>query len=165
MYFPYINRMKRSENVKWTNWKRYLPSTLFPSIFAEIALIRGISKRSQSVHILFYNLWVKSIAGILFWISLIYSGCVTKDVGKNLSNTKYMAKWGLLIDDQRCVITLKHSVLSNKKVIWFNDDVVKETKQFLSGDFDYTWSSMKHIFKIVISKEKKNYVYCIFFLF
>ena len=75
-----------------------------------------------------------------------------------------MAKWGLLIDDQRCVITLKHSVLSNKKVIWFNDDVVKETKQFLSGDFDYTWSSMKHIFKIVISKEKKNYVYCIFFL-
>lgn len=71
-----------------------------------------------------------------------------------------MAKWGLLIDEQRCVVTLKHSLLSKKIAVWFNDDIVKETKQFLSGDFDYAWSSLKHLFKIVISKEKKKYIYC-----
>lgn len=94
------------------------------------------------------------------YFGLINSGSVVKDVGKNLAKTKYMAKWGLLIDDERCVVTLKHSVLSNKKAIWFNDTLVKETQQFLSGDFDYAWSSAKHLFKVVISKDKKTYLYC-----
>ena len=82
-----------------------------------------------------------------------------KDVGKNLNNTKKLAKWGLMINDKRCVVTLKHSILSHKKMIWYNDQVVKEMRGFLSGDFDYAWSSDKHLFKIVITKEKKEYIY------
>ena len=88
-----------------------------------------------------------------------------KDVRKNLNNTKNLAKWGLIIDDKRCVVTLKHSILTHKKMIWFNDQVVKEVQGFLSGDFDYAWSSEKHLFKIVIKKEKKNYIYCTYMLF
>ena len=80
-----------------------------------------------------------------------------KDVGKTMSNTKKMVKWGLLIDDKRVVITIKHSILSHKKVIWYNDEIAK---QFLTGDFDYAWSKDKHIFKIVITKDAEGYAYC-----
>ncbi|KAK8794196.1 hypothetical protein WA171_003321 [Blastocystis sp. BT1] len=89
-------------------------------------------------------------------------GFLGKDVGKTMSNTKKMVKWGLLIDDKRVVITIKHSILSHKKVIWYNDEIVKETKQFLTGDFDYAWSKDKHIFKIVITKDAEGYAYSLF---
>lgn len=100
-----------------------------------------------------------SLVSLLFY-RLQHSGFLGKDVGKTMSNTKKMVKWGLLINDNRVVITIKHSILSHKKVIWYNDEIIKETKQFLTGDFDYAWSKDKHIFKIVITKDKEGYGYC-----
>ena len=115
--------------------------------------------------IIYYLQCRKYLDGKQFAFCIISSGSVVKDVGKNLNNTKKLAKWGLMIDDKRCVVTLKHSILTHKKMIWFNDQVVKEVQGFLSGDFDYAWSSEKHLFKIVIKKEKKNYIYCTYMLF
>ena len=57
------------------------------------------------------------------------SGVVGKNVGKKVANTKKMVKWGLLMDNKKYVIMVKHSIVSGKKTIFVNNEIIHEAQQ------------------------------------
>lgn len=60
---------------------------------------------------------------------MIYgSEVIGKNIGKLVPSSKTMIKWGLIINLKKVEITLKHSMVSGKRLIRVNEVVVHESR-------------------------------------
>lgn len=53
---------------------------------------------------------------------------IGKNIGKLVASSKTMIKWGLIINLKKVEITLKHSMVSGKRLIRVNEVVVHESR-------------------------------------
>ena len=59
---------------------------------------------------------------------LICSEVMGKNIGKLVTTSKRMIKWGLIINMKKVEIMLKHSSVSGKRLIRVNEVVVHESR-------------------------------------
>ncbi|KAK8790030.1 hypothetical protein WA158_006810 [Blastocystis sp. Blastoise] len=88
------------------------------------------------------------------------AGVVGKNVGKKIANSKKMIKWGLLMDNKKYVVMLKHTILNGKKALFVNNELIHEEQQMFAGsNYEYEWKIEQRSCQVVISKDDDGYSY------
>eukprot|EP00591_Stephanopyxis_turris_P000029 CAMPEP_0195516092 /NCGR_PEP_ID=MMETSP0794_2-20130614/6932_1 /TAXON_ID=515487 /ORGANISM="Stephanopyxis turris, Strain CCMP 815" /LENGTH=231 /DNA_ID=CAMNT_0040644609 /DNA_START=137 /DNA_END=828 /DNA_ORIENTATION=- len=98
--------------------------------------------------------------------------CESQSVGKRVKSTKRRILWKFIFADDAKqkrntpqIVELKHSVVSGKRTVFFNNKRLHESKNNISAkvEFDFDWRTPdRHAIRVVIREETDRFIYSLY---
>lgn len=92
--------------------------------------------------------------------------CESESVGKRVKSSKRKIVWKFILAEEAHEtkshdVVLYHSIMSGKKTVKYDDKTLHVSKKLLTAkvEFDYAWSTKKHLLRVVIREQLDRFIY------
>lgn len=92
--------------------------------------------------------------------------CESESVGKRVKSSKRKIKWKFILAEEAHEtkshdVVLYHSIMSGKKTVEYDGKKLHVSKKLLTAkvEFDYAWSTKKHLLRVVIREQLDRFIY------